>query len=237
MKIMLLNCQLFPWSFDYTTRKKHLLAFFLCSDADVICLTELWYGVNSFKRLLAPIYPYSVQSVVGGSKNFFSCVNGCIPSVWHGGLMILSKRAMERPMQLVFSAAAHADALVSKGALKVSIEGVDVIVTHLQAHYTENALLVREIQIDELKEFLQGSERLILAGDLNIDIFKTPQTASEMFEHLKMQELDIEKRLPTCGDECLDYVAARGLKGSYKVVKMPKEPLSDHSAVVADINI
>ena len=237
MKIMLLNCQLFPWSLDYMKRKKRLLAFLLRSGADVICLTELWYGVSSFKQFLAPMYPYSVRSVVGGSKRFFSCLNCCMPSVWHGGLLILSKRAIERPRQLVFSAAAHADSLVSKGALKVSIEGVDILATHLQAHYTENALLAREIQIDELKEFLQGSERLILAGDLNIDTFKTPQTVSEVFEHLKMEELDIKKRLPTCADEFLDYFAARGLKGSYKVVKMPKPPLSDHSAILADINI
>jgi endonuclease/exonuclease/phosphatase family metal-dependent hydrolase len=221
LKILQLNVHLFPWSRDHQSRSDDLIKFFSTSGADVVCVTELWFGAHDFKRRLKKIYPFSLQTRFN------------LQSLWHGGMIILSKFPITDFDRLTFSEGFHADVLVSKGALRATIRNIDVFLTHLQAHDTPMAVGVRNLQLKELRKFTRKSKKFVLVGDLNIDALKSPSDAKLALRSIGVSEFQISNRIPTHEKEFLDYVAGKNVSGTYEVLNTGS--MSDHFATFARV--
>ena len=101
-----------------------------------------------------------------------------IRQIQDSGLFIASKLPIEVLGQVIFKDCAHSDCMASKSAILIEVslskdKKVQMVNTHLQAWNDSKAVLVRQKQLQQIKELMVAHEKpgipQILVGDLNID--------------------------------------------------------------------
>lgn len=110
-----------------------------------------------------------------------------------GGVIIFSKHKIIEQKQFNFmDLCLGNDCFASKGIIYAKIEmygrNVNVFGTHLQAWTSEKAMLIREKQVSLIRTFIDSRnipkhEPVILAGDLNIDLYSNRHHLDHIMNH------------------------------------------------------
>ena len=186
MKILTYNVHLFPPYLKYLTsiigtvvnkdddfRKQKICKRLRNTDADIIGLTEVWYGEDYFINQLNDVYPYSYKPQINinlSKLKMFGC-----------GLLLLSKYPICDADFEIYKDSCGDDSYVQKAFIK-SIINVDndkqfsVFLTHIQAGYKNKPNVdVKVRQLAQLAKSVYNykqkypDNKIIVFGDFNVE--------------------------------------------------------------------
>ncbi|GLF98416.1 sphingomyelin phosphodiesterase [Streptomyces yaizuensis] len=162
---------------------------------DVVVLQEAFDNPTSdaLKRNAADRYPHQTP-VVGRTTSGWDATGGAYSAFTpeDGGVTLLSAWPITRKEQYVFADSCGADSFSNKGFAyaRLSVAGVPTHVVGVHAQSTDpgcragEAARVRASQFREIDAFLDAkaipaAERVVVAGDLNVDT-RTPEYAATL---------------------------------------------------------
>lgn len=242
-------------------RAKHIVQR-LSDSHDVIVFSEAFddkvraYLVKNIKG-----YPYKSrilgrQETIGKQKRLPNLKNGQI----NGGVLILSRYPIVKERHKIYRASLFPDSLAAKGVLQVSIKKNDrlyhIFGTHLQAgKRSSGGPETRFKQVQDIQSLIaQGDfskdDVVIVAGDLNMDLFSSQKVAGNKTEAQRMLKTLSQSTPPLKTFESrpvkhlIDYVLCSTKHRRPSIESLEKllfygeidgkaHPLSDHPAVLA----
>jgi endonuclease/exonuclease/phosphatase family metal-dependent hydrolase len=172
-----------------TERTAWIIDHLESQDYDVIMLQECFDNdfIDAINVKLIRKYPFQVNPY---RPKWYKLSNG---------LMILSKMPMHQIDRICFSQAAQTDIIVSKGAVRVKIFvdslPITLVNTHLQADYEESKYgRIRAKQLEEIQSSLLAHdstihERIMIAGDLNVEENMNSTEYKDMMQRFKFIDL------------------------------------------------
>ena len=156
---------------DHTLERAALIGQWIeGAEVDIVALQEAWEpgAISLLLEAVADEFPYYASD--RPVRKFGKIVSG--------GLLILSRWPIEEVQTVVYDSCHLADCLAAKGATHALIRiaedaYLNLVVTHLDAGSAARDRQVRAMQIEQLRQFLEGIDRqagpLLIAGDFNID--------------------------------------------------------------------
>lgn len=201
LKILTWNVQMLPRVgsiFSSSLRKLQnertdwIVEHLIEQDCDIVLLQESFdYSfIEKINSTLINIYPYQMNPY---KPSIFKLSNG---------LMILSKYPIEVKDKITFKGSAQSDIFASKGAVLTKVyfneDSIFLLNTHLQADYGLDKYCsirtnqLKDIQYRMIKKHFSSSyeeEKIILAGDLNIEENRDSDEYQNLISRLKLVDI------------------------------------------------
>lgn len=185
MKVLTYNVHLFPPYLKYFSsiigvnankdddfRKQEICKLLRNSDADIIGLTEVWYGDEYFINQLEDIYPYSYKPDID--------FNLCKLGIFGSGLLLLCKHPIIDAEYEIYKDSCGDDSYVQKSFIKsivkINNKNFSVFLTHTQAGYKNKSNV--DVQIKQLAQLARSiynykqkypDNKIIAFGDFNVE--------------------------------------------------------------------
>ena len=180
---------------------------------DVLVLQEAFDAKsNSLLAKLAEAYPYQTAVLNAGSSN-----------VHNGGVVIVSRFPLVNEMQATFPDCAGSDCLADKGIMYAeAIKGgksYHILATHAASFDDDDSRANRRKQFKQMREFAQSlnisaADRVIYAGDLNVNKLRYPNDYTEMLSLLQADEPAYSGYTKATFDPDINEYATSSLSGS-----------------------
>ncbi len=178
-KVLTANVLCFPEQFSYffggvspwANRIDSIVAKIISSQADVVCLQEIWNG--KIGKALAEKLKKRFNYFIYDAGNQYGTLS---PEEigFNSGLFIASKIPLDTVSFIPFTRMKPMIAGIKRGAIRAKITVGDakwtMVATHLQAGCDDDEEQIRKDELAECVEFL-GSDPGFIIGDLNINAF------------------------------------------------------------------
>jgi endonuclease/exonuclease/phosphatase family metal-dependent hydrolase len=183
LNLLSYNMCLPPYGFDQTddNRELRIQSFLeLYSDKyDVLLLQEVWstlYSDYTLRFFITMACKYGFKYSATTVKRLWQLSNN--------GLLVLSKKPIQKADSINFSQSAGLQWFMSTGAIYVRIDDIDIFMPYIHTGPKDTSLgndsiickQVQESQIRELKRFAvrNSTGKYIIAGDFNVDALPSP---------------------------------------------------------------